>query len=135
MLDGFALAETTPGPLIIVVAFVGFMAGFHHFHGSIVMGTVALLVTTLYTFLPCFLFVFASASLIEKTQNNKSVKTVLELITAVVVAAMIDLAVFLGRGILFPRPHTASLASIGLPLPGLVCLFFCLPLPEQMLPE
>ena len=102
MLDGFALAETTPGPLIIVVAFVGFMAGFHHFHGSIVMGTVALLITTLYTFLPCFLFVFASASLVEKTQKNKSVKAVLELVMAVVVATMIDLAVFLGRGVLFP---------------------------------
>ena len=111
MLDGFALAETTPGPLIIVVAFVGFMAGFHHFHGSIVMGTVALLITTLYTFLPCFLFVFASASLIEKTQNNKSVKAALELITAVVVAAMIDLAVFLGRGVLFPKA-TYSLTGL-----------------------
>ena len=111
MLDGFALAETTPGPLIIVVAFVGFMAGFHHFHGSIAMGTLALLITTLYTFLPCFLFVFASASLIEKTQNNKSVKAVLELITAVVIAAMIDLAVFLGRGVLFPT-STYSLSGL-----------------------
>ena len=111
MLDGFALAETTPGPLIIVVAFVGFMAGFHHFHGSIAMGTVALLITTLYTFLPCFLFVFASAPLVKKTQNNKNVKAVLELIMAVVVAAMIDLAVFLGRGVLFPTT-TYSLAEL-----------------------
>jgi chromate transporter len=111
MLDGFALAETTPGPLIIVVAFVGFMAGFHHFHGSIVMGTVALLITTLYTFLPCFLFVFASAPLVERTQNNKNVKAVLELIMAVVVAAMIDLAVFLGRSVLFPT-GTYSLTGL-----------------------
>lgn len=42
MLDGFALAETTPGPLIIVVGFVGFLAGFHHFHGSILMGSARL---------------------------------------------------------------------------------------------
>jgi chromate transporter len=111
MLDGFALAETTPGPLIIVVAFVGFMAGFHHFHGSILMGTVALLITTLYTFLPCFLFVFASAPLVERTQNNQSIRAVLELIMAVVVAAMIDLAVFLGRGVLFP---TATYGLTGL---------------------
>ena len=111
MLDGFALAETTPGPLIIVVAFVGFMAGFHHFHSSIVMGTVALLITTLYTFLPCFLFVFASAPLVKRSQNNKSVKAVLELIMAVVVAAMIDLAVFLGQGVLFP---TATYSLTGL---------------------
>jgi chromate transporter len=46
------------------------MAGFHHFHGSIVMGTVALLITTLYTFLPCFLFVFASAPLVEKAKSQ-----------------------------------------------------------------
>jgi chromate transporter len=111
MLDGFALAETIPGPLIIVVAFVRFMAGFHHFHGSIFMGTVALLITTLYTFLPCFLLVFASAPLVEKTQNNKSVNAVLELIMAVVVAAMIDLAVFLGRSVLFPM-GTYSLTGL-----------------------
>jgi len=46
MMDGFALAETTPGPLIIVVAFVGFMAGYNHFHGSLWMGTLGLLATT-----------------------------------------------------------------------------------------
>jgi chromate transporter len=111
MLDGFSLAETTPGPLIIVVAFVGFMAGFNHFHGSMLMGTVALLVTTFYTFLPCFLFVFASAPLVEKTYGNRSIESVLRLITAVVVAAMLDLTVFLGRGVLFPagRPGINSL--------------------------
>lgn len=102
MLDGFALAETTPGPLIIVVAFVGFMAGFNHFHGSIWMGTVALLVTTFYTFLPCFLFVFAGAPLVEKTRGKQRVEVVLKLITAVVIAAILDLTVFLGRGVLFP---------------------------------
>jgi hypothetical protein len=45
-----ALAETTPGPLIIVLAFVGFMASYHHFHGSIFMGTIGLVATTFYTF-------------------------------------------------------------------------------------
>jgi chromate transporter len=102
MLDGFALAETTPGPLIIVVAFVGFMAGFHRFHGSIVMGALALFLTTLYTFLPCFLFVFAGAPFVSWTQNNRSIKTVLSLVIAVVFAAMVDLAMFLARGVLFP---------------------------------
>jgi hypothetical protein len=61
-----SLAKTTPGPLIIVVAFVGFMAGFNHFHGSLWMGTLGLLATTFYTFLPCFLFVFAGAPLVGK---------------------------------------------------------------------
>jgi chromate transporter len=102
MLDGFSLAETTPGPLIIVVAFVGFMAGFNHFNGSMVMAAVALLVTTFYTFLPCFLFVFAGAHIVEKTYGKRGIESVLRLITAVVVAAMLDLTVFLSRGILFP---------------------------------
>jgi chromate transporter len=91
MMDGFALAETTPGPLIIVVAFVGFMAGYNHFHSSLWMGTLGLLATTFYTFLPCFLFVFAGAPLVERTQGKPTIERVLGLITAVVVGAMIDL--------------------------------------------
>jgi chromate transporter len=111
MLDGFALAETTPGPLIIVVAFVGFMAGFHHFDGSIIMGTVALLLTTLCTFLPCFLFVFAGTPFVGWTQNNRSMKAVLSLVIAVVFAAMADLVLFLARGVLFPA-GTFSFAKL-----------------------
>jgi chromate transporter len=72
MMDGFALAETTPGPLIIVVAFVGFLAGYNHFHGSLWMGTLGLLATTFYMFLPCFFFVFAGAPLVEGTEDNPS---------------------------------------------------------------
>jgi chromate transporter len=102
MLDGFALAETTPGPLIIVVGFVGFMAGFHHFHGSILMGAIALLVTIFYTFLPCFFFVFIGAPWIAKSGENQLVRSVLKLIPAAVVAAILQLTVFLVRGVLFP---------------------------------
>ena len=102
MLDGFALAETTPGPLIIVVGFVGFMAGFHHFHGSILMGAIALLVTIFYTFLPCFLFVFIGAPWIAKSGESQFVRSVLKFITAAVVAAILQLTVFLVRGVLFP---------------------------------
>jgi chromate transporter len=102
MVDGFALAETTPGPLIIVVAFVGFMAGYNHFHGSLWMGTVGLLATTFYTFLPCFLFVFAAAPMVERTQNIPLIRGVLLLITAVVVGAILDLALFLGKAVIFP---------------------------------
>jgi chromate transporter len=102
MMDGFALAETTPGPLIIVVAFVGFLAGYNHFHGSLWMGTLGLLATTFYTFLPCFFFVFAGAPLVEKTQDNPMIAGVLELITAVVVGAILDLTLFLGKAVLFP---------------------------------
>jgi chromate transporter len=102
MVDGFALAETTPGPLIIVVAFVGFMAGYNHFHGSLWMGTLALLATTFYTFLPCFLFVFAGAPFVERTQGKPMIEGILRLITAVVVGAILDLTLFLGKTAFFP---------------------------------
>ena len=102
MMDGFALAETTPGPLIIVVAFVGFLAGYNHFHGSLWMGTWGLLATTFYTFLPCFFFVFAGAPLVERTQDNPVIGGILELITAVVVGAILDLTLFLGKAVIFP---------------------------------
>jgi chromate transporter len=101
MTDGFALAETTPGPLIIVVAFVGFMAAYNHFHGSLWMGTLALLATTFYTFLPCFLFVFAGAPLVERTQSKPAIQAVLGIITAVVVGAILDLTLFLGKSVIF----------------------------------
>jgi chromate transporter len=100
MLDGFALAETTPGPLIIVVGFVGFMAGFHHFQGSILMGAIALLVTIFYTFLPCFLFVFIGAHWIAKSGESQLLRPALKLIPAAVVAAILQLTVFLVRGVL-----------------------------------
>jgi len=102
MVDGFALAETTPGPLIIVVGFVGFMAGFHHFHESILMGAIALLVTIFYTFLPCFLFVFLGAPWIAKSGESQLIRPALKLITAAVVAAILQLTVFLVHGVLFP---------------------------------
>lgn len=108
MVDGFALAETTPGPLIIVVAFVGFMAGYNHFHGSLWMGTLALLATTFYTFLPCFLFVFAGAPLVERTEDSPLIKNVLGLITAVVVGAILDLTLFLGKSVIFPSGIMAA---------------------------
>jgi chromate transporter len=107
MMDGFALAETTPGPLIIVVAFVGFMAGFNHFHGSLWMGALGLLATTFYTFLPCFLFVFAGAPLVERTRGKPTIQGVLGLITAVVVGAILDLALFLGKAVIFPSGKVA----------------------------
>jgi chromate transporter len=102
MINGFALAETTPGPLIIVLAFVGFLAGYNHFQGSLWMGTLGLLATTFYTFLPCFFFVFAGAPLVERTQGNPTVEAVLGLITAVVAGAILDLTFFLGKAVIFP---------------------------------
>jgi len=126
MMDGFALAETTPGPLIIVVAFVGFMAGYNHFHGSLWMGTLGLLATTFYTFLPCFLFVFAGAPLVERTHGKPTIQGVLGLITAVVVGAILDLTFFLGKGVIFPSGKVAlrqlDVASLGWVILSLVLL-------------
>jgi chromate transporter len=120
MMDGFALAETTPGPLIIVVAFVGFLAGYNHFHGSLWMGTLGLLATTFYTFLPCFFFVFAGAPLVERTQDNPMIGGLLELITAVVVGAILDLTLFLGKAVIFPSGVAGSKQLNVISLSGLI---------------
>jgi chromate transporter len=102
MLDGLALGETTPGPLIMVLAFVGFMGGYTHFGGSLGLGALGLLATTYYTFLPCFVFILVGAPLIERTQHNAHLKAVLSIITAAVVGVVLNLAVYLGRAVLFP---------------------------------
>lgn len=102
MMDGLALGETTPGPLIMVLAFVGFMAGNNHFNGSLAMGSLALGVTTYYTFLPSFLFIFAGAPLIERTRDNVKLKAILALVTAAVVGVVLNLTIYLGKAVLFP---------------------------------
>lgn len=103
MIDGLALGETTPGPLIMVLVFVGFMAGHNHFGNSLAMGTLGLVTTTFYTFLPCFLFIFAGAPIIERTQQNKKVKEILSLVTAAVVGVVLNLTIYLGKAVIFPK--------------------------------
>lgn len=103
MIDGLALGETTPGPLIMILVFVGFMAGYNHFGGSVAMGTMALVTTTFYTFLPCFLFIFIGAPIIERTQENKKIKEILSLVTAAVVGVILNLTIFLGKAVIFPK--------------------------------
>ena len=103
MIDGLALGETTPGPLIMVLVFVGFMAGYNRFDHSIAMGSLGLVATTFYTFLPCFLFIFVGAPLIERTQENKTIKQILSLVTAAVVGVVLNLSIYLGKAVLFPK--------------------------------
>jgi chromate transporter len=103
MVDGLALGETTPGPLIMVLSFVGFMAGYHEHGFSLAMGALGLLVTVWYTFLPCFLFIFAGAPVIERTRNSRSLKVILQPVTAAVVGVILNLAIYLGMAVLFPR--------------------------------
>lgn len=103
MIDGLALGETTPGPLIIVLAYVGFMAGHNHYGNSLLMGTLGLITTTFYTFLPCFFFIFIGAPIIERTQENKTVKQILGLVTAAVVGVVLNLTIYLGKVVIFPK--------------------------------
>lgn len=103
MIDGLALGETTPGPLVMVLAFVGFMAGYNFFGGSILMGALGLMTTTYYTFLPCFLFILAGAPIIEKTQGNESIKATLSVVTAAVVGVVLNLTVYFAQAVIFPE--------------------------------
>lgn len=102
LLDGLALGETTPGPLIMVLAFVGFMAGYQHFGASLAMGALGLATTVWYTFLPSFLFIFAGAPIIERSHANPLAKFLLGFVTAAVVGVIAQLSVYLGRAVLWP---------------------------------
>jgi len=108
MIDGLALGETTPGPLVMVLVFVGFMASYHHFEGSLLLGTLGLLTTTFYTFVPCFLFIFAGAPIIEKTRENTKIKEALSLVTAAVVGVVLNLTLYLGKAVVLPGELTFS---------------------------
>ncbi|MCA1615388.1 MAG: chromate efflux transporter [Acidobacteria bacterium] len=103
--DGLALAETTPGPLIMVLQFVGFMAGWNNPQGmsqpaSAVIGA---LVTTYATFLPCFVFIFLGAPYIEVLRGNKNLTGALTGITAAVVGVVLNLALVFGAAVIWPR--------------------------------
>jgi len=107
MIDGLALGETTPGPLVMVLVFVGFMAAYNHSGGSLFLGSLGLLITTFYTFLPCFLFIFLGAPIIEKTRENPRIKQVLSLVTAAVVGVVLNLTLYLGKAVIFPKEEFA----------------------------
>ena len=104
MLDGLGLAETTPGPLIMVLQFVGFLGGFR-FHppfAPLVTATLGACVTTWTTFLPCFLWIFLGAPHIEQLRGNARLGAALSVITAAVVGVVLNLAVWLGLQVLVP---------------------------------
>jgi chromate transporter len=103
--DGLALAETTPGPLIMVLQFVGFMAGWNHPEGmsQTVSAVTAALVTTYATFLPCFFFIFLGAPYIEVLRGNKNLTAALSGITAAVVGVVLNLAFVFGAAVIWPQ--------------------------------
>jgi chromate transporter len=106
MIDGLALGETTPGPLIMVVAFVGFVGGYVQavFGPDMVFlaGAVAATIVTWFTFLPSFIFIFAGAPFIETTHNDLKFTAPLTAITAAVVGVILNLALFFGYHIVWP---------------------------------
>ncbi len=122
MLDGLALGETTPGPLIIVLAFVGFMAGYHSFGGSLAAATLGLAATVYYTFLPSFLFIFVGAPLIERTHASPVVKAVLPFATAAVVGVILSLCLYLGQAVIAPNPPGVEWWSLAWVLISLAAL-------------
>ena len=107
MIDGLALGETTPGPLIMVVAFVGFLGGYvYPMFGAqhpFLAGAVAASLVTWFTFLPSFLFILIGGPLVESTHNELKFTAPLTGITAAVVGVILNLAMFFGYHVLWPK--------------------------------
>lgn len=107
MIDGLALGETTPGPLIMVVTFVAFVGGWNTAWLGADMRVAAAMIAavwvTWFTFLPSFLFIFAGGPLIESTHNRLSFTAPLTAITAAVVGVILNLALFFGYHVLWPK--------------------------------
>jgi len=96
MLDGLGMAETTPGPLIMVLQFVGFMAAFRDPGGlpPMLAATLGGLLATWVTFTPCFLWIFLGAPFVEKLRGNTALNSALSAITAAVVGVILNLAIW-----------------------------------------
>jgi chromate transporter len=111
MIDGLALGETTPGPLIMVVAFVAFVGGWQSGELAVLFGpehrlvaaTLAAVIVTWFTFLPSFVFILAGGPLVESTHGELRFTGPLAAITAAVVGVIVNLALFFGQHVLWPQ--------------------------------
>jgi chromate transporter len=105
MLDGLGMAETTPGPLIMVTQFVGFLAAWRDPGGlpPLVAATLGGLLTTWVTFAPCFLWIFVGAPFVEALRGNKALAAALGAITAAVVGVILNLAVWFALNVIFAK--------------------------------
>ena len=119
MLDGLAMAETTPGPLIMVLQFVGFMGAFRapEPFSPLLGATLGGLLATWVTFAPCFLWIFAGAPWIEALRGNKSLTAALNAITASVVGVIANLALWFALHALFRGFTLYHVGSLSLDLP------------------
>jgi chromate transporter len=104
MLDGLGLAETTPGPLIMVLQFVGFLGGWNLPGGlpPVLGATLGALITTWTTFVPCFLWILVGAPYVERLRRIKSLSSALSTVTAAVVGVILNLAIWFGLHVIFP---------------------------------
>ena len=120
MLDGLGMAETTPGPLIMVTQFVGFLGAWRSpgTLNPIVAGTLGGLLTTWVTFTPCFLWIFFGAPFVEALRANKALSAALGAVTAAVVGVILNLAVWFALQVLFARhEHVQALgATVDVPV-------------------
>lgn len=113
MVDGLGLAETTPGPLILVLQFVGFIAAFRD-AGSLnplLAGSLGALLTLWVTFVPCFCWIFLGAPYVEALRGNKALSAALSAITAAVVGVVVNLALWFSMHVLFTQVRTIGLGT------------------------
>jgi chromate transporter len=123
MMDGLGLAESTPGPLILVVQFVGFLAAYQAAGDlpPLVAGVIGASITVWVTFVPCFLWIFLGAPYVERLRANARLAGALAAITAAVVGVIANLAVWFAIHALFARTAPFEIAGVlrlELPLPG-----------------
>ena len=110
MMDGLGLAETTPGPLILVTQFVGFLAGFRE--GGLPLAFLAALVTLWVTFTPCFLWIFAGAPYVERLIHMPRLSGALHAITAAVVGVILNLSLWFSAHVFFGQIDTFSAGPV-----------------------
>lgn len=124
MMDGLGLAETTPGPLILVTEFVGYLAAFRHGAASpsVAMGIIGAAVTLWATFAPCFLWVFTGAPYIEWLNAQPKLKGALASVTAAVVGVILNLAIWFALHVFFARVSLSHIGALQLWTPDLATL-------------
>jgi len=124
MLDGLGLAETTPGPLIMVTQFVGFLGAFRDPGGlaPLLAGVLGGLLTTWVTFAPCFLWIFLGGPYVERLRGNPALAAALTAITAAVVGVILNLALWFGLHVIFDRVERFAGWGLDLALPDLASI-------------
>lgn len=117
MMDGLGLAETTPGPLILVTEFVGFLAAFKE--GGFALGVLGAIITLWVTFVPCFLWIFAGAPYIEWISAQPRLSSALSMITAAVVGVILNLSIWFGLHVFFESVSRQDVGVLTLWVPDI----------------